>query len=75
MICRGKVKVLNLFKLYKVKVSNRLYVDIQKLYNLRQKYHKLIDDIFNTHERNLRNQIRSQYKISENDTSKLKAAI
>jgi len=42
---------------------------------LRDKYHKLVDDVFNAHENSLREHIRSQYKIDLPDTTKLKTAI
>ena len=68
-------KATNHFKLSKPKVPSRSYVDVQQLNNLRDRYHRLIDEIFNHHENTLRSQIRQSYKIDQPDTSKLKVAI
>jgi hypothetical protein len=48
---------------------------LKRLASLREKYHKLVDDIFNAHENALRIQVRQHYRVDLPDTSKLKMAI
>lgn len=52
-----------------------LDLDVQRLAISRDRMHKLVDDIFNAHENALRMHIRSQYKIDQPDTTKLRMAI
>lgn len=52
-----------------------IIIDIKRLNQIRDKYHKLIDDIFNIHDNSLRAHIRAVYNISQPDTTKLKMAI
>ena len=48
---------------------------MQQLNGLRDRYHRLIDEIFNHHEQAIRAQVRQFYKVDMPDTSKLKVAI
>lgn len=57
------------------KVTYLYKVDLKRLASLREKYHKLVDDIFNSHENALRIQVRQHYRVDLPDTSKLKMAI
>ena len=61
-------------KQYKLKVHFP-NPDVQQLNNLRDRYHRLVDEVFNQHENSLRTQIRQMYKVDMPDTSKLKVAI
>lgn len=49
--------------------------DLKRLASLREKYHKMVDEIFNSHENSLRMQVRQHYRVDLPDTSKLKMAI
>ena len=71
------IKLLKVQKLFKVKVHTfiNIFIDIKKLYQVKEKLLKLVDDVFNIHEQRLRNTIRTQYKIDPPDTTKLKQAI
>jgi hypothetical protein len=48
---------------------------VRKLNALRERAHRLVDEAFNAHEAALRGLIRSQYRVEQPDTSKLKMAI
>ena len=49
--------------------------DVKRLYQLKDKLLRLVDDVFNIHEQRLRNIIRAQYRVDPPDTAKLKMAI